>query len=236
MLDQTYDRILSAISEDDAEYAVRILQWLTFSARPLSIDAIAEVVAIDVERDPAFERDEVLEDPSEVLTASCLRCLLQLQFLKLNPEALEMFKLARYSAEFWTSHAQETNETRTEIKDWAIRLCCKENPAYINWIRLWDPDQPWQKPDFQKDLKQISDPLYYTARLGLGDVVKLLLEKGADPNAQGGRYGNALQAASLGGHEMVVKLLLEKGADPNAQGGCYDNALQAASEGGHETV
>jgi ankyrin repeat protein len=65
-------------------------------------------------------------------------------------------------------------------------------------------------------------------------VVELLLGKGADVNAQGGeRYdGNALQAASFGGHEKVVELLLGKGADVNAHGG--GTALQAASVGGHE--
>jgi ankyrin repeat protein len=49
-------------------------------------------------------------------------------------------------------------------------------------------------------------------------------------------YGNALQAASSGGHEAIVKLLLEKGADVNAQGGDYGNALQAASSEGHEAI
>ncbi|KAF1838785.1 hypothetical protein BDW02DRAFT_626846 [Decorospora gaudefroyi] len=66
-LDQTYDRILSTISEEYSVYAMRILQWLTFSARPLSVAEIAEVVAIDGSRDPAFDRDEVLEDPLEAL-------------------------------------------------------------------------------------------------------------------------------------------------------------------------
>jgi ankyrin repeat protein len=65
--------------------------------------------------------------------------------------------------------------------------------------------------------------------------VKLLLEKGADVNAQGG-YGNALQAASVGGHEGIMKLLLEKGADVNAQGGSYGNALQVASTEGHDAI
>src|SRR4051794_24478024 len=55
------------IREDDVQYAVRILQWLTFSARPLSVDEVAEIVAIDVERKPAFDREEVLEDPLEAL-------------------------------------------------------------------------------------------------------------------------------------------------------------------------
>jgi ankyrin repeat protein len=39
----------------------------------------------------------------------------------------------------------------------------------------------------------------------------LLLDKGVDVNAQGGYYGNALQAASDEGHDSVVTLLLEKG-------------------------
>jgi ankyrin repeat protein len=43
-------------------------------------------------------------------------------------------------------------------------------------------------------------------------------------NAQGGEYGNALQAASAEGHGQIVQLLLEKGADVNTQGGSYGYA------------
>lgn len=69
-------------------------------------------------------------------------------------------------------------------------------------------------------------------------TVTTLLEKGADVNAQGGHYGNALEAAaSIAGNERVVELLLERGADVNAQGGPYGNALQAAACGaGDERV
>ncbi|KAJ7444199.1 ankyrin repeat-containing domain protein [Mycena latifolia] len=56
---------------------------------------------------------------------------------------------------------------------------------------------------------------------GHTSVVQLLIEKGADVNAQGGYYGNALQAASKNGHKSVVQLLIEKGADVNAQGGYH---------------
>ncbi|KAF1810116.1 hypothetical protein P152DRAFT_401955 [Eremomyces bilateralis CBS 781.70] len=51
------------------------------------------------------------------------------------------------------------------------------------------------------------------------DIVELLLGKGADVNAQGGTYGNALQAASSGGNKDIVELLLGKGANVDAQGG-----------------
>lgn len=67
-------------------------------------------------------------------------------------------------------------------------------------------------------------------------MVQILLEKGADVNAEGRECGTALQAASEGGHEKVVQILCEKGADVNAQGGFYSNALQAASGWGHEKV
>jgi ankyrin repeat protein len=43
--------------------------------------------------------------------------------------------------------------------------------------------------------------------------VQLLLEKGADVNAQGGNYGNALQAAASNGNEGIVRLFLEKGTE-----------------------
>jgi ankyrin repeat protein len=53
----------------------------------------------------------------------------------------------------------------------------------------------------------------------------MLLDAGADVNAQGEQYGNALQAASELGHEKIVQMLLDARADVNAQGGRYSNAL-----------
>ncbi|PZD28104.1 multiple ankyrin repeat protein single kh domain protein, partial [Pyrenophora tritici-repentis] len=294
-LDQTYDRILSAIREEDCEYAMRILQWLTFSARPLSVEEIAEVVAIDVGREPAFDRDEVLEDPLEALNicsslvtitmnkaegrwkpaqqiislahysvqeylvsdrirqgqakrynmqeVEChnaiakgsLKYLTQLQ-KPLSKEVLERSALARYSSEFWSSHLRKTGDEIEQVSRLAMSLMAMKEPAYFTWIQLYDPDHPRDEPDVGKSLYSVPMPLYYAANLGLGTITRLLLEQGADVNAQGGVYGNALQAASAGGHEQVVKMLLDKGADVNAQGGEYGNALQAASAKGQEQV
>jgi ankyrin repeat protein len=46
--------------------------------------------------------------------------------------------------------------------------------------------------------------------VGHKQVVKLLLDKGADVNAQGVYYGNAPQAASFRGREAAVKMLLDR--------------------------
>ena len=97
-------------------------------------------------------------------------------------------------------------------------------------------------------------PLCVAAEKGYRGIVKLLLNKGADVNAQCKYYlpkldqfydSNALYAASEGGHEQIVKLLLDKGADVSARCKYYNhnrqqfydsNALYAASEGGHMQV
>ena len=59
-------------------------------------------------------------------------------------------------------------------------------------------------------------------------IVQLLLDQGADVNAQGGLFGGALQAASAGGREGIVRLLLDRGAEANGQGIPLQSALWAA--------
>ena len=66
--------------------------------------------------------------------------------------------------------------------------------------------------------------------------MRLLLDNGADINAQGGHFHNALIAASYDGQKRTVQLLLDNGAEVNAQGGCIGNALIAAYSKGHEQI
>lgn len=63
----------------------------------------------------------------------------------------------------------------------------------------------------------------------------MLLDNGANFNAQSSIHGNALQMASFQGHKEVVEVLLEKGADVIAQSSAA-NALQAASNRGHKEI
>ena len=49
-------------------------------------------------------------------------------------------------------------------------------------------------------------------------MVRLLVEKGADVNAEGGEYSNALQAAARHSHEALVQLLVENSMNINAEG------------------
>ena len=72
--------------------------------------------------------------------------------------------------------------------------------------------------------------------INAGYTVSMRPGGGIAAGARGEAFGNALQAASLGGYKKVVEILLNAGADANAQGGFYGNALNAASIEGHERV
>ena len=66
-LDKTYDQILGRVSAEDYQFALKILPWLTFSTRPLRLEEIAEVIAIDYNNSPPFDLDKRFEDPSDIL-------------------------------------------------------------------------------------------------------------------------------------------------------------------------
>ena len=69
------------------------------------------------------------------------------------------------------------------------------------------------------------------------DIVKCLIEKGADVNAKDEDEETALHLASEEGHLEIVQYLIEKGADINAKD-CYgQTALYLVSEQNtHEAV
>jgi hypothetical protein len=46
---ESYDRIILRIEERDREDVLKLFQWLAFSIRPLELNELAEVVAVDFE-------------------------------------------------------------------------------------------------------------------------------------------------------------------------------------------
>jgi ankyrin repeat protein len=61
-------------------------------------------------------------------------------------------------------------------------------------------------------------PLSYAASEGHSHIVRLLLDRGADPNTpeEGASEGLALFSACCGNHIHIAEMLLERGANPNA--------------------
>lgn len=83
--------------------------------------------------------------------------------------------------------------------------------------------------------------LHAASRAGHGDIVRALLEAGADPNvrAQAGHRATPLHWAARAGHIETTRALVEAGADVNVRAG-VDGALTpmrtAVDRGFHEIV
>jgi ankyrin repeat domain-containing protein 50 len=67
-LDETYDRILLNIDEQHSDQALKIMQWLAFSARPVTLEEVGEALTVDLDHGCMLEPDARLQDPHDILT------------------------------------------------------------------------------------------------------------------------------------------------------------------------
>jgi ankyrin repeat protein len=93
--------------------------------------------------------------------------------------------------------------------------------------KLWH----YSRGAFSQQSKDLS--LYTATDFELKSTVKMLLAMGANPDAEGEEYGNALTAAAYDGTIDIVTLLLNSGAHVRHPAGY---PLQAAASQGHDDV
>jgi hypothetical protein len=79
-------------------------------------------------------------------------------------------------------------------------------------------------------------PLQQACFKGNTKLVNRLLKRGANVNAQNGKFCSALHVAAYYGHVDTITTLLEAGANIDLEGGCFGTALQAAIAGDHDEV
>ena len=196
-----------------------------------------------------------------VMSQTCLAYLLQFEMPKSGNAA--DFSLMKYAAKNWIFHVQSSNDDNSQesaLSKLMIKLLTPDNPAFVNWVKIYDPQNASEQlppryytckaglikvtdillkngADVNRWVKGKYGHVLQEASFGGHEAIaKVLIENGADVNAQGGHYGNALHTASYRGYVAIEKLLIENGADVNAQGGHYGNALQAASYKGYVAI
>lgn len=164
-----------------------------------------------------------------------LICLNYLRCLDEQESAREIkakCPLAQYSAKYWMDHVKQA-EMDEDVQEAVLNFFLEQKMVYTVWGKLHNPESPLSRVGTGRTM---APPLYYASAAGLRRIAELLLERGADVNAPGGMYNNALQVASFNGHKELAQLLLERGAVVNARGGSYGSALQAASLIGHKEL
>ncbi|KAI4645433.1 uncharacterized protein J4E78_009343 [Alternaria triticimaculans] len=259
-LDQTYDRILTAISEDDRVYTIRILQWLTFSARPLSLREVAEVAAIDVAREPAFDHDEVLVDPLEALKiCSSLVTIVVKESIFFEP-GMRIVTLAHYSVqEYLISEriiqgpAKQYSMKEIECHK-AMTIGClwylnrfqqplTDEVYYASALAEYSA-QSWsdhlQKTgDGEEEMSRLAMTLLLTNAPAFVNSIRIYnpeTEEFYTFRSSEQRIGAPLYYASFLGLISITRLLLGQDVDVNAKGGLHGSALRAALGEGHLVV
>jgi hypothetical protein len=139
------------------------------------------------------------------------------------------YPFLEYSVTYVFYHAEEA-QVGGVAQDALLQLLLRPHREFTQFGSIHDI--------FLEGTNYIGDTelLYILSVHGCYRLMQVILKEGGDVNAQGGYFGNALQAASYSWNERVIALLLEKGANVNAQGGFYGNALQAASYSQNERV
>lgn len=128
------------------------------------------------------------------------------------------FPIAECAAHLWTEHAAFAQASQQVVQ--ATVRFLEQKATFLRWTQLYQVDRSWDNnPGPARGSR-----LYYACCIGILGPARHLIDKGANVNAQGGDYGNALQAASFRGHQEIVKLLLDNRADVNTQGGDYGNS------------
>ncbi|MCJ1462826.1 hypothetical protein MMC07_001429 [Pseudocyphellaria aurata] len=143
----------------------------------------------------------------------------------------------KYAAESWFQHVSLGTRTNHNVTQLTNRLLDPVNPSWNIWRTRLESTQQTSLQSSQKQENDPGTPLYYASLFGLVDTIDWLEnERNADPNAIGGQYGNALQAACVKGHMSVVIHLCISDIDINMKGGEYGTAVNAAAACGHQDV
>ena len=137
---------------------------------------------------------------------------------------MEQFPFLEYAVKHGFRHANDAESCGISQRTF-LRTFGEPNRSKLNkWIHFNNILEPFKARRYTSSAKL----LYIFADNNLPDLVKSLIDDSEEVNVTGERFGNALQAASVHGHEKVARLLLDAAAEVNAIGGEHGHAISAA--------
>ncbi|KAG9259042.1 uncharacterized protein F5Z01DRAFT_678895 [Emericellopsis atlantica] len=297
-LDETYTRIIDSIPLNRLAKALRILQFLTYAERPLTIEDLVDAIAVCPTEKPCFDENNRLPVPDEILlycsslvmvvrdmshhegcdgsdeeggrvlllshysvkewlvsgrlreslarhfcvpnahhlmALVCITYLLDLPLGEQEEDIMRLRPFTWYASASWDFHASLAGDGDGVITGLILKLLREDS----------DSDQPLYWSRFGA-----TSPLCFAANKGSGKCsplqracsagheagVRLLLDRGADPNVFGEHADTALEASCTRGDQAIIQLLLKHGAQVSPPGGSAGFALHAACERGYTAI
>ncbi|KAJ7199888.1 hypothetical protein GGX14DRAFT_661358, partial [Mycena pura] len=256
---EIYDRFLTPIYRKHPVYVERLLCFLVFAARPVSLDELDDALAVDISsvNEDSFHPEQRGSAP--VICGGLEGLVNTVKSDNYNDRWGTTVHLAHASVQEYLLSTKFREQFKCDVRENIshnfIAQTCIGYLLYfcnhpLNAENVWKyPLSLYAAHNWHYHLHNCSVP---SDKGLLGSTMKLLKNGSqqydlhdfehpsrgrASIQEQGGRYDDLLQAAAYEGMAEIVCLLLEKGADINAEGGEYGNALQAAAyRGNTETV
>ncbi|OQO08792.1 hypothetical protein B0A48_05682 [Cryoendolithus antarcticus] len=258
-LDETYARILQQIDEgENAEEALKILRWLAYAARPLKADELLEVTGIFIdEAHTRFDKDEVLEDPRDIL-----RICSSLVSITSGSDGANEFDEADdetvYSSDATISEPQYVRLAHFSVKEYLVSarpciakyslqsdsshdilaMCC------LVYLLRFQGDE-WQTPDFESTFHLARyAAIFWTqhARVSHGgsqqrhSLAMELLTQGGRHSQPGHGCLTSVDPCHEGVEDAMCAILNDGHANENSHWEGEGSALYAASSKGRAKV
>ncbi len=262
-LDETYERILKEINNANREHSYRLLQCLTVAARPLRIEELAELLAIDLKGGgiPKWNADWRWEDQEEAVLSACSSLITVItnngsrvvqfshfsvkEFLTSDRLASSLGEVSRFHIPIEPSHAilaQACLGVLLRLDDRADKNRIEKIPlvryAAEYWIRHAQSENVESRIQCAMDYFFDTNKPHFSAWVRIHDVDKSWWTRRSNRNTVPLTPAAPLYYAALCGFHGLVKRLLDKHPQhANAQTGRYGTPLHATLfEEGHTEV
>ncbi|KAM5521098.1 hypothetical protein FOXYSP1_14988 [Fusarium oxysporum f. sp. phaseoli] len=243
-LNETYCRMLKNIPPEYRRGAIRLLQFLVYTKRPLTLAEAIEVIATEIDQEPrGFDVDGRLSLKADILRY-CPSLVIIAEVTN-YAETVEELHLAHFSVkEYLLKQAQFDLESANIV---ITRTCL----TYLSNIKS-------KCSTIRSDFPMARYAARYWTEYAVSantseDIVRITVSFLRDEttfqrwcrlyqadrrwdNDPGPPRASRLYYACLGGLSWAARDLTTEGADVNSQGGEYGNALQAASLDGNLEV
>ncbi|KAG5827097.1 hypothetical protein H9Q74_002807 [Fusarium xylarioides] len=235
-LKETYRRMIECIPTELKTDAIRLLQFLVHSERPLKLAEAKEVIAtqienesrgFDIRRRPFCDTDVLAYCPSLVTIVHATDKELHLAHFSVKQYLLSenQFNITTASISITRTcltYLTDINGNHKEIKQ-GFPMARYAAEVWTDYAALAQASEDIVRATVRFLEEEATFQRW--ARLYQPD-------RGWDPNP-GPPRGSRLYYACFVGLVAPARDLIAKGADVNAQGGVCGNALQAAARGGH---
>lgn len=237
---------------------MRLLQFLTYSERPLRMSEAVDAIAVNLSKTPCFDHEGKMPNPNEIIKCCSSLAVRVESTNRYTGETVAEIQLAHFSVKDYltSNHLEEhiakgleetvacgsiANVCLTYLLELNQNLSIMEIRTRFSLAqyaaRYWARHAVISERNGRMDVEIMTEFLSssaYSICYRLYDPDQPWREEAEETQTK--ELAPALYYASLAGLSRCIQLLLDVGADVNGKGGRYGSALQAASAEGHNEV